>query len=721
MKKLKLISLALILMVCGAALTACAKEQVTVTFVTGTQEVASPVPQRVTVGKAIGRLPVLTRDSYSFDGWWTAKTGGTQIVATTKVINTWDYEVYARWTDIRTDPSFTVPTGLTAAFGQTLSQITLPSGWTWAAPGSTAVGNAGEQTHSAIFTPVDLINYNTVTRTITVTVMKATPVIIKEPTASAISYGSALSSSALSDGRASISGTFTWYNDTIVPPIDNDGYLVVFTPTGSYTDNYNTVTINIDVTVNKAAQAALTVDLVAGKTFGDEPFQISATGGTGTGAVTFTLVRGPATITPNGLVTITGAGSIVVTATKAGDDNYSAKTSVSYTITVAKANQAQLTINAVEGKTFGDTPFQLGTTGGTGTGAVSYEIISGPATVTSGGLVTLTGGGGIIVRATKASDANYNVINTDLTIIVNGVQLEAPTNVRLGIGRGYSDDSLQYSLDDEYALVWDMNYAMMMYQVYDIYVNDVLVLSTDTESIITNFCKQFMSNSGSYKIQIKARSTSDNYSDSELTTVNYTVGQMDVPTGLAFGVTGPTNISWNMMNNSSGNPNCYQIKTGDTIRQCGTSTDAVQSIEIFSSAPTPASLYNIQVRTVGKIDGFVILYGSAWCTPLVLDARQADTPTNFVFMPETRVFSWQGMATPLANSATRFQIQMIGVGNSNSYYFSTSATQFSIRDELNILNIAPGTYQVFVTELCGTAGGQLYFTSEAATITIVLT
>ena len=50
---------------------------------------------QVKSGEAIGDLPAPTRAGYSFDGWWTAKSGGTRVTATTKVTASVTY--YAHW------------------------------------------------------------------------------------------------------------------------------------------------------------------------------------------------------------------------------------------------------------------------------------------------------------------------------------------------------------------------------------------------------------------------------------------------------------------------------------------------------------------------------------------------------------------------------------------------------------------------------------------------
>ncbi len=82
-------------------------------------------------------------------------------------------------------------------------------------------------------------------------------------------------------------------------------------------------------------------DAIDEKTFGDADFIVSATATSGL-AVTFTA-SGDCTVTLDGTVHITGAGSGTITAHQAGDSNFNAASEVSQTFTINKAN---LTITA---------------------------------------------------------------------------------------------------------------------------------------------------------------------------------------------------------------------------------------------------------------------------------------------------------------------------------------------------------------------------------------
>jgi len=52
----------------------------------------------VTMGKAYGALPKSTKKGYTFAGWWTLKSGGTQVTSATTVASAKNVTVYAHWT-----------------------------------------------------------------------------------------------------------------------------------------------------------------------------------------------------------------------------------------------------------------------------------------------------------------------------------------------------------------------------------------------------------------------------------------------------------------------------------------------------------------------------------------------------------------------------------------------------------------------------------------------
>lgn len=138
--------------------------------------------------------------------------------------------------------------------GMTLSDVSLVEypGWTW--DNASMAVTEGKHFYSASYagdtnyTPqTGVFVYVTAT-----TSGKSIPDITANPTGSAIIYGQALSASELSGGTASVPGSFAWTNpaDAATPNAGTAQRSVTFTPTD--TSNYEKVSFNIEITVNKA-------------------------------------------------------------------------------------------------------------------------------------------------------------------------------------------------------------------------------------------------------------------------------------------------------------------------------------------------------------------------------------------------------------------------------------------------------------------------------------
>ena len=146
-------------------------------------------------------------------------------------------------------PAYTAPTDLTAAYGDLLSSVTLPTGWTWESTGT--VGNAGPQTHKAKFTPTDVDNYNIVTDVdVMVTVAKANPTYTV-PTGLTATYGDELSSVKFPEAG------WSWEETGTVGNAGTQTHKATFTPEDD--DNYNVMAdVDVTVTVDKATPAYTT-------------------------------------------------------------------------------------------------------------------------------------------------------------------------------------------------------------------------------------------------------------------------------------------------------------------------------------------------------------------------------------------------------------------------------------------------------------------------------
>ncbi len=110
--------------------------------------------------------------------------------------------------------------------------------------------SAGTQTLSVTFTPTDTTNYTATTKTVTLAVNQAAPVVTWA-TPAAITYGTVLSATQL-NATASVAGTFAYTPDLGTTPTAGTQTLsVTFTPTDAI--NYTAATKTVTLVVNPAA------------------------------------------------------------------------------------------------------------------------------------------------------------------------------------------------------------------------------------------------------------------------------------------------------------------------------------------------------------------------------------------------------------------------------------------------------------------------------------
>ena len=156
------------------------------------------------------------------------------------------------------------------------------------------------------------------------------------------------------------------------------------------------------VVVITALTQSVTFNPLGSATYGDSPVSLTACASTSF-PVAFSVISGPGTISGNNL-TITGAGSIVVEATQAGDSLY-APSSTRQTQVVNRANQT-ITFGSLGNATYGGSPISLAGTSSSSL-AVTYSIVSGPGSI-SGNSLSITGSGTVIVQASQTGNGNFN-------------------------------------------------------------------------------------------------------------------------------------------------------------------------------------------------------------------------------------------------------------------------------------------------------------------------
>ena len=180
-------------------------------------------------------------------------------------------------------------------------------------------------------------------------------------------------------------------------------------------DNYNPATqVTQDLTVGKGSQATLTVTgLPASAVFGQTGITAGTTGGSGTGAITYSAGASTACTvnTTSGAVTIiSGTGTCAITATRAADTNYLVVSSAPVSITIGKADQTiSFTSTAPSGATVGGTAYTATATSTSGlTVSLSIDASASAVCTLSGSTVSFTGAGTCTINANRAGNDNYN-------------------------------------------------------------------------------------------------------------------------------------------------------------------------------------------------------------------------------------------------------------------------------------------------------------------------
>ncbi len=107
----------------------------------------------------------------------------------------------------------------------------------------------------------------------------------------------------------------------------------------------------------------------------------------------------------------------------------SATITLNNAVTVSKLNQATLTITGPASKTVGDAAFAPTTSGGSGTGAVTFNSSTSPVCTASGSAtVTIVAAGTCTVTATKAGDSTYNSkTSAPFDITINAAKINQAT------------------------------------------------------------------------------------------------------------------------------------------------------------------------------------------------------------------------------------------------------------------------------------------------------
>ena len=267
-------------------------------------------------------------------------------------------------------PTCTKPTGLTAKYGQKLSQIALPNPegntpgtWRWQEP-ETVLDQLGTRSFYADFKPDNETYSEVLNVAIDVTVGPADGGSLK--TVELAQKYTDASEHTYKPDWSGLPGGQTWsYNSEYSVStgsnvaltghdFEADGSLLTYAISGGKAgdkitltlkascDNYKDFTITLNITLTeKDDQKALTITGAGSVVYG-QTLTLTTTGGNGTGAVTYRIdtahSTGEAAIDPNtGVLTPVRVGSVSVIAAKAGDNDYNDVTSAPFVLMIKPA------------------------------------------------------------------------------------------------------------------------------------------------------------------------------------------------------------------------------------------------------------------------------------------------------------------------------------------------------------------------------------------------
>lgn len=277
-----------------------------------------------------------------------------------------------------------------------------------------------------------------------------------------------LRAEASTDG-IDISYSIDWHNsDPGIASIDEISGNLIINKAGRVTvmatregcDNYKETTISHTLTINKAQRSNFRFQYM-----GDEfnPIQVTITSGEyinqatddqGNQAVTYEIVEGNqyANVNNQGVLTLNKAGTVIVKATIPEDDKYK-QAEAYYYLNIVRANQGEFyfkfpqhTIIYSEGLKFENIA-----TGGSGTGAITYEIVEqhphghdydvAMIEDTSSGTLTILNVGWVKVRATKEADFQYEQVTAEYTLVINKAE-------QTGFGFTNANEFITYNDND---------------------------------------------------------------------------------------------------------------------------------------------------------------------------------------------------------------------------------------------------------------------------------
>ena len=351
---------------------------------------------------------------------------------------------------------YTVPTGLTAKYGQTLADISLPTGWAWE-DGTQSVGSVGEHTFKATYTPGDA-NYHAVTGIeVTVTVKKADAGVSITTPPTSKTYGD-VDFTLTATKTAPDGGTWKWTssNPTILEIVSGED---TTTPTikvkkadttgATLTVTYDSITHygTAKVTIKVNPKDVTITGLSAGSKVYDGNTTANATGTAvingKVGSDNVTVTAGTASFDNENVgtdktVTFTG-----YSLSGADADNYNLTAQPASVTANIAAKEVTITSLTAANRSYEKDNLSVALISGTLTGVITGDTVTVDLTNAKGMMTDANAGTGKAVTVTGvalggADKDNYRLKEQPTGVTVNITKAAAPTLTNITVSQKYS-------------------------------------------------------------------------------------------------------------------------------------------------------------------------------------------------------------------------------------------------------------------------------------------
>lgn len=230
-----------------------------------------------------------------------------------------------------------------------------------------------------------------------------------------------------------LSVVYSSSNPLVATVTDNILYITgagnaVITASQPGNNNYNAAPQAAQGLVVLKASQVISFPTLPQATYGGADLIPAATSTSGL-PVTYSSSNASVAVISGETIVITGAGTALITASQAGNDNYESAVDEQQTLIVAKAGQT-IIFGALSPVAFGAPDFSPAAVSTSGL-TISYSSSNPEVAVITGNMIHVTGAGSTVITATQPGNVNYNaadevqqtldVIKADQTITFNAL------------------------------------------------------------------------------------------------------------------------------------------------------------------------------------------------------------------------------------------------------------------------------------------------------------